>query len=115
LEKNKRDLLQAREEEWRQKSRALWLHNSDENKKFFQAYAKGRKMSNTIWGIKNQSGRLLSSFEDMDRLVYSHFKSLADRRVSIDAVLQMTQLFPQFVEEEGNEEIMAAVSEEELK
>lgn len=68
LEKNRGELLQAREEEWRQKSRALWLHNRDENTKFFQAYAKGRKLANTIWGLKDQSGRQLSSFEDLARL-----------------------------------------------
>jgi hypothetical protein len=62
LEKNRRDLLQAREEEWRQKSRALWLHSGDENTKFFQAYAKGRKMSNTIWGIKDQSRQITFLF-----------------------------------------------------
>ena len=74
-------------------------------------------MTNTIWGIKYHSRIFLSSFEDMTRLGSSHFKSMysTDRRVSIDVVLQMTQLFPQFVEEEGNEEIMAAVLEEELK
>jgi hypothetical protein len=53
----------------------------------------------------------------MARLGSSHFKSLyaVDRRVSIDVVLQMSQLFPRFVEEEGNEELMAEVTEAELK
>jgi hypothetical protein len=38
LEKIRRSLLQAREEEWRQKRQALWLHSADENTKFFQSY-----------------------------------------------------------------------------
>jgi hypothetical protein len=112
LENLRRSLLQIREEEWRQKSWALWLHSGDENTKFFQAYAKGRKMTNTIWGIKDQSGRLQTSFEDMERLGSSHFKSQysADSRVSIDVVIQMALLFPRFVEEEENEELMVEVS-----
>jgi hypothetical protein len=28
----------------------------------FQAYAKGRKMTNTIWGIKDQSGKITFLF-----------------------------------------------------
>jgi hypothetical protein len=89
FEKNKRELLQPRQEEWRQNNQALWLHSGDENTKFFQAYAKRRKMTNTIWGLRDEFGRFLSSFEDMARLGSSHFKSLysTDRRVSIDVVL----------------------------
>jgi hypothetical protein len=114
LEKNRRELLQAREEEWRQKSRALWLHSGDENTKFFQAYAKGRKLENTIWGLKDQMGRQLSSFEDLARLGSQHFKSLytTDRRVSIDATLQMALYFPHFVEEEENLDLMAEVTKQ---
>jgi hypothetical protein len=53
----------------------------------------------------------------MARLGSSHFKSMysTDRRVSIDTVLKMALLFPCFVEEEENEELMAEVSESELK
>jgi hypothetical protein len=117
LEKKRRELLQAREEEWRQKSRSLWLHSGDENTKIFQAYAKGRKLANTIWGLKDQSRRKLSSFEDLARLGSQHFKSLyaADRRVSLDATLQMALFFPRFVEEEENLDLMAKVTEAELK
>jgi hypothetical protein len=99
------------------KSRALWLHSGDENTKFFQAYAKGRKMINTIWGIKHQSGRMQTSFEDMARVGSIHFKSqyFVDNRVSIDAVIQMALLFPSFVDEEENDELIAEVIEVELK
>jgi hypothetical protein len=53
LEKKKRQLLEAKEKEWRLKSRALWLQSGDENTKFFQAYEKGRKMVNTIWSLND--------------------------------------------------------------
>jgi hypothetical protein len=65
LEKNIKQLRQAREEECRLKRRALWLHSGDENTNFFQAYAKGRKLANTIWGLKDPSGKQLTSFKDL--------------------------------------------------
>jgi hypothetical protein len=37
----------------------------DENTKFFQAYAKGRKISNTIWSLSHNEGNVVSSFEGL--------------------------------------------------
>ena len=48
LEKRRMVLLGEKEPMWRLKSRALWLKVGDENTKFVQAYAKGRRMGNTI-------------------------------------------------------------------
>jgi hypothetical protein len=48
LEKCRRQLLEAQEVEWNLKSRATWLDKGDDNTKLFHAYAKGRKMANTI-------------------------------------------------------------------
>jgi len=53
LEKHKRQILEDREATWRLNSRALCLESEDENIKFFQAYAKGRKNSNTIWSLQD--------------------------------------------------------------
>jgi len=117
LEKNRREILHAREEEGRQNIRALWLHSKDENTKNFEAYAKGRKLANTIWGIKDPSGRKLSSFKDMASMGSQHFKYVytADIRVSIDAILQMALYFPHFAEEGDNLDLMAEVAKAELK
>jgi len=41
LENKRRQLLEAKEVEWRLKRKELWLQNGDKNTKFFQAYAKG--------------------------------------------------------------------------
>jgi hypothetical protein len=74
-------------------------------------------MVNTIWSLKDQTCRNLSSFEDLARLGSQHFKSLysTDRRVSLDTIIQMELFFPRFVEEEDNLDLMEAVKEEELK
>ena len=51
LEGRRNTLLLEKEEAWRLKSRAIWLECGDENTKFFHAYARGRKVENTIWSL----------------------------------------------------------------
>jgi len=116
MENNRRELLQAREEEWRKKSRSLWLHSGDENTKFFQAYAKVKEIGKHNMGIKDHTGRMLSLFKDLAQLGSHHFKYLylSDIRVTIDVVIQMALHFPHFVEEEDNVVLMAEVTEVEL-
>jgi len=41
--------LKERGESLRLRSRAIWLKAGDDSTRFFQNYAKGRKVSNTIW------------------------------------------------------------------
>jgi len=73
LEKHRDQILLAREEEWRLKSRAIWLKAEDENTRFFHNYAKGRKNSNTIWKLKNEEGREANTFEELSILGRNHF------------------------------------------
>eukprot|EP00253_Pinus_taeda_P028876 PITA_28876 len=49
LESQKAKILLEKEEQWRLKSRAIWLQVGDGNTKFFHNFANGRKASNTIW------------------------------------------------------------------
>jgi hypothetical protein len=53
LEIRRRIFLTEQENTWRLKIRVIWLEKEDENTKKFQAYAKGRKVENTIWSLKN--------------------------------------------------------------
>ena len=75
-EKKRNDILCEREATWRMKSRAIWLQCGDENTKFFQAYAKGRKCSNTIWELPSAEGEMVSSFEGLAALGVDHFGTL---------------------------------------
>jgi len=110
-------LLQEKEETWRLKSRAVWLESGDENTKFFQAYAKGRKCANTIWKLEDLDGRVENSFEGMAKIGVSHFQNLfkANSQATIEEVVRLAQMFPGFVNEEENQKLNSEVSEEELK
>jgi hypothetical protein len=117
LEKWRRKILEAREEEWHLKIWALWLEKGDDNTKFFQAYAKGRKMDNTIWSLKDSEGRKVSSFDGMARIGKEYFHSLfkADQRASMADIVRMALYFPRFVGEDENKSLFEEVTEDELK
>jgi hypothetical protein len=106
-----------REEEWHLKSRCMWLKSGDENTKFFQAYAKGRRMTNTIWSLTDPLGNKASSFQDMAQLSTLHFKNLfkEEAHPQIETILGIIRPFPRIAKEEDNRELMKEVQEEELK
>jgi len=117
LEGRRNSLLCEKEETWRLKSRAIWLSSGDDNTKFFHAYANGRKAANTIWSLTDDEGVTHSNFEDKARCGVNHFQNLfrAPNQANIAEVIRLAQKFPRFVDEDGNRELMAAISEEELK
>ena len=76
LEANRNKILKEREEVLRLKSRAIWMECGDNNTKFFQAFAKGRKQQNTIWELRKENNETTSSFDDLSQLGKSHFENL---------------------------------------
>eukprot|EP00253_Pinus_taeda_P010417 PITA_10417 len=117
LEKGQNKILLDKEEEWRIKSRAIWLKSGDENTRFFHNYAKGRKSANTIWSLKDEEGSEVSSFTKLASLGKRHFERIfADSgEASIAQVLRTAQCFPRFVEEEEAEDLSRPVSKEEVE
>lgn len=73
-EKRCREILKEREDLWRLKSRAIWLSSSDDNTKFFHAYAKGRKAQNIVWQLQDGLGNRVSNFDGLAHMGVSHFK-----------------------------------------
>ena len=76
LEKKRNIIFCEREELWRLKSRAIWLQCGDENTKKFQAYAKGRKFSNSIWEMPSAEGELVSNFNGLADMGVRYFGDL---------------------------------------
>eukprot|EP00253_Pinus_taeda_P024332 PITA_24332 len=68
LEKQKAHILKEREESLRLRSRAIWLKAGDDNTKFYQNYAKGRKVSNTIWKLPLPKGGFADCFNKLSHL-----------------------------------------------
>eukprot|EP00253_Pinus_taeda_P017096 PITA_17096 len=103
--------------EWRLKSRAIWLKAGDENTNFFHNYAKGIKSANTIWSLKDEEGREVSTFLGLSGLGQRHFQRLfSDSGLStIAEVIRTAQCFPRFVKEGEAEELSNHVSKEEVE
>jgi hypothetical protein len=57
LEEKRKKFLLDEEETWRQKSRAIWLQQGDQNTKFFHHYASHRKNRKLLWEIKDEAGQ----------------------------------------------------------
>eukprot|EP00253_Pinus_taeda_P022728 PITA_22728 len=117
LEKAQNQILMAKEEEWRLKSRAIWLKAGDENTRFFHNYAKGRKSTNTIWSLKDEEGRVVKSFSDLSSLGQRHFQRIFSDsgEATIAEVMRTTQCFPRFIEEVEAEDLSAPISKEEVE
>lgn len=89
----------------------------DENSKLFQNYAKGRKNTNTIWGIKKEEGETTKYFAELALMGRNHFKNLFKytEGVLLVEVIWVSQIFTCYVEEEENDLIMAPVSKGEIE
>eukprot|EP00253_Pinus_taeda_P033560 PITA_33560 len=117
LEKQQNKILLEREEEWRIKSRAIWLKSGNENTRFFHNFAKGRKSANTIWRLKDEEGREVSSFPELSGLGKIHFQNIFAEQgeATIAEVFSTVQSFLRFIEEDEAEDLTIPVTMEEIE
>ena len=59
LETKLQKILRQIEEEWRLRSRILWLKGGDQNTKFFQNQCRDRQRWNTIRELKSEDGSVI--------------------------------------------------------
>jgi len=111
LESEKIRLPRQKEETWRLKSREIWLKAGDENSKFFQQYARGRKSINTIWELRDNSGRETSSFNQLADMGMHHFSHIykVPQGSHLLEILRITEVLPRFVEIEEMESLTKPV------
>eukprot|EP00253_Pinus_taeda_P008313 PITA_08313 len=117
LENQWASLLKQQEESLRLRSRAIWLKAGDENSKFFHNFAKGRKVSNTIWSLPHPEGGLADNFNKLSQLGTAHFRGLFRNPpgANLVEIIEVASHFPRFVTEEDSEELMNPVTMEELE
>lgn len=117
LEKQKIKLLQDKEEQWRLKSRAIWLQAGDSNTKFFHNLANGRKASNTIWQLPSEPEGWATMHQQLARLGISHFKRqfTALTAINLPEIINLAGHFPRFVDPEAVEDLIQPVTMEELE
>lgn len=72
IEKEIDGLLEKEEIMWKQRSRALWLHEGDRNTTYFHKVANGRNRRNQINKITDSTGVIHSKHEEIE-LVFRHF------------------------------------------
>ncbi|KAK1282851.1 hypothetical protein QJS10_CPB22g00667 [Acorus calamus] len=67
-------ILSMEEEEWRIRSRALWLKEGDNNTRFFHKLANQRRRTNRIVAIKSRGVQLVEQ-QDIQQCFVTHFSS----------------------------------------
>ena len=69
-------LFDKEEKMWRQRSRSLWLANGDRNTKYFHSRATQRRRRNHIHSLRDNSGIVHDTTEDMASLLTNYYESL---------------------------------------
>eukprot|EP00253_Pinus_taeda_P016805 PITA_16805 len=95
-----------------------WVGNGgDDNTRFFQNYAKGRKVTNTIWNLPLPKGGVDDSFNKLSHLGSTHFKNLYKSPPSSNLVdiINVVGHFPGFINEDEVEALFTLVTSGELE
>ena len=69
-------LLIKEEKMWKQRSRALWLQEGDQNTKFFHNKASHRYKRNRIEELKNGAGMVCTDEEEISKILIDYYQNL---------------------------------------
>lgn len=99
MENKNNKLLEVEEVEWTLKSREIWLREGDTNTKFFHKFANHRWSQNTIWSLKDENCRTLSSFKDLYDEAENHFRRIvkANNKGNIGEIVKAMNLYQPFL------------------
>ena len=76
MENQIQNILINEEIYWKQRSRVDWLKEGDKNTKFFHNKASSMRKKNSIWGIKDNSGRWIEKPKEVEHEFCSYFTNL---------------------------------------
>jgi hypothetical protein len=116
LEKARKRIPLTDEEQWRQKSRAIWIKSGDKNTKFFHNLTSYRGNKKFIWEVQDDSGNTHSGKEEIKAEARKFFKSfyLDAGHTSILNQLNLARLFSAFVSKEDKKKMEQFSTKEEL-
>jgi hypothetical protein len=117
LEQERNKYLKAKEELWRQRSRAIWIQSGDQNTKFFHQFSSHRRNQKHIWEILDDTGTLHTGQEELKEEAVKYFKNFfkAQEQPSTIDQVRVVSLFSWLVNEEEARILHGPVNMGELK
>ena len=113
LKKEISKLLVKEEQMWKQRSRALWLQEGDNNTKYFHSRASHRFRRNQIDVIKDSSGELCTDEEGISHILVSYYQYLFTTS-NLSKMEEVMVGVPCFVTEEMNNVLLGEYSKDEV-
>ena len=106
LKKEINDLLSKEEKMWKQRSRALWLHEGDNNTRYFHSQATHRLKRNGIEALENTRRERYVDENSIENILVDFYQNLfaSSSPNQIEEALEAT---PMVVTEEMNLELVA--------
>ena len=99
-------LLIKEEKMWKQRSRALWLKEGDQNTKFFHNRASHRYKRNRIEELKNEAGVVCTNEEEIADILIAYYQQLFST-ASPTCVQEVLRVVPSIIMEEQNAMLVA--------
>ena len=113
LKKEISKLLVKEEQMWKQRSRALWLQEGDNNTKYFHSRASHRFRRNQIDVIKDSSGELCTDEEGISHILVSYYQYLFTTS-NLSKMEEVMVGVPCSVTEEMNNVLLGEYSKDEV-
>ena len=113
LKREINDLLSKEEKMWKQRSQARWLHEGDNNTRYFHSRATHRFRRNKIDALENSVGEKCVDESEIANILVEHYQSLftSSSPNSIEAALEATNVA---VTHEMNQELIAPFRRDEV-
>ena len=107
LKREINDLLSKKEKMWKQRSRALWLHEGDDNTHYFHSQATHRFRQNKIDGMENSMGERCVDENGIANILVEFYQSLFNS-FSLNQIEVALEATNEVVTEAMNQELVAS-------